>query len=374
MKVLIAPDSFKESLSAAAVADAIAAGVRRARPDVEVVLIPVADGGEGTVDAVVAACDGEMVAANVTGPLGGSVTARYGVVREANTAVIEMAEAAGLHLVPPERRNPLLTTTRGVGELVLHALDRDVQGFLIGIGGSATVDGGCGMAAALGVRFLDRKGAPIGPGGARVAELANIDMSARDERLAEVDIRVACDVTNPLVGPDGAACVYAPQKGAQPGQVELLERALENLASVIERDVGVDVRDSPGAGAAGGLGAGLVAFLDARLVKGAEAVIATVGLERALRDVDLVITGEGSLDRQTAYGKAATAVARAARDAGVPVAVIAGQVNVTKAQLREMGIAEAWSLVDDRIPPGEAIARAASLLEQRAAEIARAWA
>ena len=327
MRVLIAPDSFKETLSAIDVAAALAAGVRQAAPEAQLDLCPMADGGEGTVEAMVAATGGKFDSADVFGPLGEQRRARFGMLGDGRTAVIEMAAAAGLALVAPDRRDPMRTTTFGVGGLIRAALDREVKAIVIGIGGSATVDGGCGCAQALGVTFVDADGRACvcGLAGGGLGSIGRIDISDRDPRLAGVDIRVACDVTNPLTGPDGAAAVYGPQKGATAEMVQILEAGLKNLAEVIRRDLGIDVEHIAGAGAAGGLGAGLVAFAGARLESGVRIVADAVGLADRLAKADLVITGEGSFDAQSGSGKTACGVAEMAQRAGAAVICIPGQ-------------------------------------------------
>ncbi len=370
MKVVIAPDSFKETLSAVEVARAIAARVAEAAPDAEIDLCPMADGGEGTVEAMVAATGGEFRTADVFGPLGEPRRARFGLLAGGATAVIEMAAAAGLALVPPEKRAPLLTTTFGVGCLIRAALDAGARKLVVGLGGSATVDGGAGCAQALGVVFIDTGGAgsPCGLAGGGLATIGHIDMSGRDPRVAGADIRVACDVTNPLTGPEGAAAVYGPQKGATPAMVEQLEAGLANLAEVIRGDLGVDVEHLPGAGAAGGLGAGLVAFASAKLESGIAIVAEAVGLAGRVAGADLVITGEGRLDGQTAAGKLPVGVAELASAVGVPTVCIPGQA--TPDAPREL-FADIRPLVAGHVTVEEAMADPAPLLACRAAEAVR---
>lgn len=324
MRIVIAPQSLKGSLTAAEAGLAIAQGVQAVYPDAEVVVVPVADGGEGTVQALVDATGGEIVWQTVTGPLGEPVTAFFGILGDEQTAVIEMASAAGLPLVPPERRDPRITTTYGVGELILAALDRGCRRFIIGIGGSATNDGGAGMVQALGASLLTSDGTPIARGGAALATLAQISTDTLEPRLRECAVEVACDVNNPLCGPMGASAVYGPQKGATPEMVLQLDAALAHYAGIIERDIGLSVAAIPGAGAAGGLGAGLLAFLHAALRPGAQIVLEAVQLEAQLHATDLVITAEGQLDAQTAYGKSVGAVAALAKRYGIPVLAIAG--------------------------------------------------
>ena len=324
MRIVIAPQSLKGSLTAAEAGQAIAEGVREAYPEAEIEIVPVADGGEGTVQALVDATGGQIVSQTVTGPLGEPVDAFYGLLGDGRTAAIEMAACAGLPLVPVERRDPRITTTYGVGELMQAALDRGRRHFIIGIGGSATNDGGAGMAQALGAALLSQDQQPIARGGAALATLASISLETLDARLSECTIDVACDVNNPLCGPRGASAVYGPQKGATPEMVAQLDAALEHYAQIIERDLGAAVKDIPGAGAAGGLGAGLIAFLHATLRPGAQIVLEAVHLEERVRTADLVITAEGQIDVQTAYGKSIGAVAGVAKRYGIPVLALAG--------------------------------------------------
>ena len=322
MKIVIAPDSFKECLSSTAVADAIERGVLRVFPDAQIVKVPMADGGEGTVDAVAAATGAAVHRCRVTGPLGDRVEAHYAV--QSGIAVIEMAAASGLHLVPLDKRNPLKTTTYGTGELIKAALDECVTKIVVGVGGSATVEGGTGMAQALGLRFTDDAGKPVDGCGGNLARIARIDMSGLDTRVRNCAFEVACDVTNPLCGEHGAAHVYGPQKGATPEMVEQLASGLAHLARIIKSDLGVDVAEMPGAGAAGGIAAGLVAFLGAQLRSGVELLIETVHLEEKLHHADLVITGEGKIDQQTLSGKLPLGVARLASQRGVPTLATTG--------------------------------------------------
>jgi glycerate kinase len=327
MRVVIAPNAFKGSLTALEAAEAIGEGVRAALPDAELVLVPIADGGDGTVDALVAATGGERRTLRVRGPLGDPVDADYGLIDGGSTAVIEMAEAAGLALVPREKRDPRITTTYGVGELLQHAYDAGARHFIVGIGGSATNDGGAGMAQALGYHLLDEQGHELPPGGLALKRLARIHVGGVHAKWKDAEVDVACDVTNPLTGPSGASAVYGPQKGATPAMVVELDAALTHFAEIIRRDLGVDVEHVPGAGAAGGLGAGLVAFTGARLRPGAEMVMEALRLDERLAGAQLVITGEGRLDSQTArFGKGPAAVARHARHAGIPVVAIGGSV------------------------------------------------
>ncbi|MER3500279.1 MAG: glycerate kinase [Candidatus Fervidibacterota bacterium] len=369
MRFVIAPDSFKGSSSAKEVAQAIAEGLREALPDAECDLVPMADGGEGTVEALVAATGGEIVKVRVTGPLGEPVDAFFGLLGDRHTAVIEMAAAAGLHLVPPEKRNPMVTTTYGVGELIKAALDAGCRKLIIGIGGSATNDGGAGMAQALGARLLDASGNEIGFGGGALAKLARIDVSGLDLRVREAEIWVACDVTNPLTGPQGASAVYGPQKGATTEMVQLLDANLRHYAALLRRDLGVDVEQMQGAGAAGGLGAGLMAFCQAKLRRGVELVIEAVRLEERVRDAEFVITGEGKLDFQTGYGKVPHGVAQVAKRFGKPVIAIVGQLGEGAEKCREWGIDACFSILTKPMSELEAMTNALSLLRRIAEEL-----
>ncbi|VDZ75118.1 glycerate kinase [Atlantibacter hermannii] len=294
MKIVIAPDSYKESLPAAEVAQAIEKGFREIFPDAQYVRVPVADGGEGTVDAMISATDGSKITTQVTGPMGERVNASWGMSGDNNTAFIEMAEASGLSLVPLEQRNPLITTSRGTGELILHALDHGARNIIIGIGGSATNDGGAGMVQALGAKLTDAAGNAIGNGGGSLIALNTIDISGLDPRLKECTIRVACDVTNPLVGEKGASRIFGPQKGATEAMIVELDRNLGHFADVIKKSLRVDVKNVPGAGAAGGMGAALMAFLNAELRSGIEIVTEALNLEEHIHDCTLVVTGEGA--------------------------------------------------------------------------------
>ena len=327
MRVVIAPDKFKGSLSAAAAAEAMSRGVLLACPGASVDVVPMADGGEGTVDALVAATGGSVREALVTGPRGESLRARFGLLGDGRTAVLEMAAASGLVLVPSELRNPLVATTRGTGELMLAAVAAGANRLIVGIGGSATNDGGAGLGQALGFRLLDDEGHDLKPGGGDLRRLSRIDSSRRRHELDSVEVAVACDVTNPLCGPSGASAVYGPQKGATPEMVELLDRNLAHFASIVERDLGVAIRDLPGSGAAGGLGGGLVAFAGGKLSPGIELVIKAVDLESRLEHANLCLTGEGWLDGQSAFGKTAVGVARLAKSLRCPVLALCGSIG-----------------------------------------------
>ena len=326
MRITLAPDSFKGSLTALQVCAAASEGIAQLGLGVECIAVPMADGGEGTVQSLVDATGGQFVTVTVHGPLFEPVLATYGLLGDGKTAVIEMAAASGLPLVPPDRRDPLCTTTYGTGELVRAALDAGAREFIIGLGGSATNDGGMGMAAALGAKLLDVHGQEIRPVGGSLSQLARIAVSGFDGRISACRVRVACDVSNPLHGPQGAAHVYGPQKGATLEALARLDAGLEHFAEVVRRDLGADVAAVPGAGAAGGLGAGLIAFCGASLEPGVNIVIETVRLREKILGSDLCITGEGRLDRQTTYGKTPKGVAEVAAELGVPCVAIGGAV------------------------------------------------
>lgn len=371
MRVLVAPDSFKGSLTAAQVAASIELGLKRVRPDMEVIKVPIADGGEGTVEALVAATNGRVKEAVVTGPMGKPVTAVYGLSADKGTGFIEMAAASGLPLVPADRRNPMMTNTYGTGELIRAVLDCGCRRITMGIGGSATVDGGLGMAQALGALFYDNDGRLLGLGGKELTRLASIDLTAMDARLRDVDLVVACDVTNPLYGPNGAACVYGPQKGATPDMVVELDRGLGNLASLVEKQLGLDVCNLPGAGAAGGLGAALVAFCGARLARGIDMVIEVCRLREIMPGVDLVITGEGRTDYQTVHGKAPIGIAALAKEFHRPVVCLSGSLGPGFAKVYEHGINAAFSIVPGPVTLEEAMSGAAEYLADCAESLLR---
>ncbi|AXA66913.1 MULTISPECIES: glycerate kinase [Pseudomonas] len=373
MKIVVAPDSFKESLSAAGVARALARGLRQALPAAEIIECPLGDGGEGTLDAVLAATGGEVREARVTGPLGEPVTARWGWLAEQRTAFVEMASASGLELVPRSRRDVLVATSRGTGELLHAALDAGAERLVLAIGGSATNDGGAGLLQALGVRLLDKQGQALGPGGAALAMLASLDVTALHPRLAEVEVVIAADVDNPLCGPQGASQIFGPQKGASPEQVRQLDAALAHFATVTAATLGRDVREQPGAGAAGGVGFAALAFLQATFRPGIEVVAELVGLDDALIDADLAVTGEGRLDGQTLRGKTPAGVLRLAQRHGVPVVAVAGSLGEGYDALYEQGLAAAFSLVPGPLSLEEALAQAEVLLERTARDIGRLW-
>ena len=372
MKIVIAPDSFKESLSAPEVAEAIARGVKRAAPDAHIICIPMADGGEGTVSAVLAATQGEQRINRVQNALGQPIDAAWGWL-ENETAVIEMAAAAGLEHINPEVRDPLKATSAGVGELIRHALDAGAKHIVLGLGGSATNDAGAGMLQALGLRLLDQQGVELEQGGAALARLASIDDTHFDPRLRDVTVTIASDVNNPLCGVKGASAIFGPQKGATPAQVQQLDAALGHFADISATKLGHDKRDAPGSGAAGGLGFAAHAWMQARFRPGIEVVAGIGGLATAVQGASLVITGEGRMDAQTLLGKTPMGVATIAKQAGVPVIAIAGSLGAGYQALYAAGIQAAFSLTSGPSTLQEACANAASLLEDRAQDITRLW-
>lgn len=372
MKIVIAPDSYKESLSALEVASAIEAGFREIYPDAEYVKLPVADGGEGTVEAMVAETQGRVVQVEVTGPLGEPVQGFYGISGDECCAFIEMAAASGLELLPPDARNPLKTTSWGTGELIRHALDLGVTRIIIGIGGSATNDGGAGMVQALGAQLLTADGQPIAPGGAGLSTLAKIDISGLDPRLAQCQIDVACDVTNPLIGDKGASAVFGPQKGATPEMVVQLDRALAHYAGQIAQDLDLDVLTLEGGGAAGGMGAALYAFCGAHLRPGIDIVTDALHLDVLVADADLVITGEGRIDSQTIHGKVPVGVARVAKRYQIPVIGIAGSLTADVGVVHQHGLDAVFSVLHRICSLDEALAEAGTNVRMAARNIAAA--
>ncbi|WML32438.1 glycerate kinase [Neobacillus sp. OS1-32] len=343
--MLIAIDSFKGSISSVEGSKAIASGIKDVYPDAEIVTLPLADGGEGTVKTVVQATRGKLVNKEVTGPLGEKTIAAYGILADGNTAVIEVAEACGLPLVPLEKRNPLCTTTFGVGELILDAARQGCRNFVVGLGGSATNDGGIGMLQALGYRFLDSRGASISLGAKELAHIVKIDSSQVNPLLQQCSFRVACDVNNPLYGPDGASHIFGPQKGATPEMVEELDRGLKQLAEVVSAELGVDIQNIAGAGAAGGLGAAFSGFLKAKLESGVDLVLDMLEMEKHIVGADLVITGEGRIDGQTSMGKAPMGVARLAQSRHIPVIALGGSVVEETKGLHSLGIASIFPIL-----------------------------
>ncbi|MEG9623576.1 MULTISPECIES: glycerate kinase [Pseudomonas] len=373
MKVVIAPDSFKDSLDAAGVARAIGAGLAEVWPDAERVECPMADGGEGTMDAILAASHGELRRQVVRGPLGHSVEAGWGWLAESRTAIIEMAQASGLQRVPTDQRDACRSSTWGTGELIAAALAAGATRIVLAIGGSATNDGGSGMLRALGLRLLDADGQALEEGGLALGRLARIDASDLDPRLAEVQVEVAADVDNPLCGPNGASAIFGPQKGASPAQVQALDQALGHFADLCAQLLGDDVREFPGCGAAGGMGFAAKAFMGAQFRPGVEVVAELAGLDALVQGADLVITGEGRLDVQTLRGKTPMGVARVAKRHGVPVVVLAGTLGEGYQQLYAHGIDAAFALASGPMSLEQACAQAAQLLQARATDVARLW-
>lgn len=346
MKFILAPDSFKESMTSKEACKAMIVGIKKVVKDAECVIVPMADGGEGTVEALVEATGGELVNTIVTPPLGErKISAVYGILGDGDRAIIEMASASGIHLVKREERNPLITTTYGTGEIILDAINRGVKHIVIGIGGSSTNDGGAGMIQALGGKLLDKDGKEISFGGGALINLHSIDLSNLDSRLKDITIEVACDVTNPLIGETGASRIFGPQKGATEEMVVELDKALANYAEVIKRELGVDVAHVEGAGAAGGLGAALLAFLNGELKRGIELVIKHTGLEEKIKGADFVFTGEGGIDSQTIFGKTPMGVATVAKEQGVKTIAFAGKVEEGSENLYEVGISAIFSIM-----------------------------
>ncbi|POP78187.1 glycerate kinase [Pseudomonas syringae] len=373
MKIVIAPDSFKDSLSAQAVADAIASGVSEVWPHAELIKCPMADGGEGTIEALLAACNGELMSASVSGPLGTPVNAHWGWLADSRTAIIEMAMASGLQLLTLAQRDACVTSTEGTGQLISAALDAGARRVILAIGGSATNDGGSGMLTALGARFLDADDQTLAPGGLALADLARIDLSGFDPRLSDVCVEIAADVDNPLCGPNGASSVFGPQKGASPEQVMALDAALGRFADHTAQVLGQDLRDSPGSGAAGGMGFAAKAYLKASFRAGVEVVADLTGLEQVLIGADLVITGEGRFDAQTLRGKTPLGVARVAQRRQVPVIVLAGTLGEGYEQLYAHGIGAAFALVSGPMSLEQACRDTRRLLHERARDVARLW-
>ncbi len=373
MKIVAAPDKFKGSLTAPEVATAIEAGIRRIYRDAEVDLVPMADGGEGTVGTLISAMEGSAHFKVVTGPLGKPVEAAWGLIEDQDagrTAVIEMSAASGLNLVAGVN-DASATTTYGTGELIKTALDLGCRRIILGIGGSATTDGGSGAAEALGVRFFDSRGRRLGRGGGALGDLARIDTSELDRRLEGTEVRVACDVDNPLYGTHGAAHVYGPQKGATATEIARLDEGLRRLAAAIKSDLGLDVSETPGSGAAGGLGAGLMAFTGAELAPGVELISEAVGLRDRMAGAVLVITGEGQIDGQTKRGKVPAGVARLANELGVPTVAIAGTIGPGAEEVYASGLAAIEPICTRPMTFREATEQAATLVERAAERLLR---
>ncbi|MFS0823862.1 glycerate kinase [Bacillus sp. 1P02SD] len=355
MKVLIAIDSFKGSISSLEGSNAIALGIEEVYPDATIITIPLADGGEGTVESFIQATNGEMIETTVTGPLMEKISAMYGILGDKKTAVIEVAAACGLPLVPSDKRNPKLTTTFGVGELILDACHRGCREFVIGLGGSSTNDAGVGMLQALGFRFLDNKDQEVGCGGQHLKDISKIDASAVHPIVKECTFRIACDVNNPLYGPNGAAYIYGPQKGADETMVAELDDGLKHFSKIVLQTMNINIHSFPGAGAAGGLGAAFSGFLQGQLVSGVELVLDSVGMNQLLEGVDFVITGEGKMDGQTSMGKAPLGVAKRAQQKNIPVIALAGAMTGDTSALNELGITSFFSIINEPMTLDEAM-------------------
>lgn len=369
--IVLAPDSFKESMTAKEVCEAMERGIRKANSQIRCIHVPMADGGEGTMQSLVDATGGRVYSKEVVGPLGNNVVAEYGILGNGDIGVIEMASASGIHLVDSEKRNPLITTTFGTGQLIKACLDKGVKKLLIGIGGSATNDGGAGFIQALGGRLLDENGDDLSYGGGALAKLHTIDLSNLDERLKYVSVEVACDVNNPLCGKEGASYVFGPQKGATREMIEILDQNLSHYAEVIKEQLGKDVISKAGAGAAGGLGAGLMAFLDVKLKSGIEMVIEYANLEEKVRDADMVWTGEGSIDFQTQYGKTPLGVAMIAKKYNKPVIALAGRVGNDIDALYDKGIDAIFGIMRGVTSIEEALVKGPENVEKTSENIIR---
>lgn len=371
MHIVIAPDSYKGSLSAVGVANAMERGVISVFPNAQIHKLPIADGGEGTVEALVTATKGKVIHQVVQGPLGNPITASWGILGDGKTAVIEMATASGLTLVPKEKRDPRVATTYGTGELFRAALDQGIRKFIVGIGGSATNDGGTGMARALGVKFLDKFGKELSPGGAALINLAQVDLSGIDPRITEAIILVACDVDNPLCGPKGASAVYGPQKGATPEMVAQLDYALKHFAAIATEATGKNVSNMPGAGAAGGLGAGLLFFTNAQLRPGVDIILAAANFADIVKNATFVLTGEGATDFQTAFGKAPVGVAKIAKKFNIPTICLSGGLGKGSDDVLQQGIDALMSIAPRPMSLDECIHSADVLIEQATARVCR---
>lgn len=370
---LLAPDSFKESMTAKEVCEAMEIGIKRAIPDAECIHVPMADGGEGTVQSLVDSTGGTLIEKEVTGPLGTPVMAQYGILGDGKTAVIEMASASGIHFVTQETKNPLITTTYGTGELIRDCINKGITKIILGIGGSATNDGGAGMAVALGYKFLDKDGCELPFGGGALGELETIDTSDVISQLKDINILVASDVTNPLCGECGASVVFGPQKGATPEMVRTLDNNLRHYSKILKEQLGIDVVDAPGAGAAGGLGAGLLAFTNSTMKKGIEIVIDFNGLKQKLNNVDYCFTGEGGIDFQTKFGKAPFGVAQAAKsvNSNIKVIALAGYISQDAAALYDEGFDAIFGVVPGAADIDTLLAKGKENVSRTAESIAR---
>lgn len=371
MKIIVAPDSFKESMTAKEACEAIEKGMKIALPNAEFIKVPMADGGEGTTQSLVDATEGKMYFVETTGPLGEKVKSKFGILGNGEIAVLEMASTSGLELVPREKRNPMITTTYGTGELIKKAMDMGAKTILIGIGGSATNDGGAGMIQALGGKLLDENGKQISFGGGELSKIKKIDLSELDSRIKNIKFIAACDVQNPLTGETGAANVFGRQKGATEEMIKILDNNLKHYAELIRQDVKVDVENIPGAGAAGGLGAGLMAFLNAELRKGIDIVVEYSKLEEKIKGADFVITGEGSIDAQTRFGKTPYGVVSVAKKYGVPNITLAGNVSKDIEILYDYGFDAIFSIMQGVDNLDNALKNGKVNLEKTAKNIAR---
>lgn len=368
---VLAPDSFKESMTAKEVSMSMESGIKKVFADANFIHVPMADGGEGTMQSLVDSSNGEIFETKVTDPLGNIVVAKYGILGDGTTAAIEMAQASGIHFVTKETKNPLITTTYGTGELVKACLDKGVKKIILGIGGSATNDGGAGLAQALGVKLLDKDGNDIPRGGGGLDKLHTIDLTNIDARLKDVTFVVACDVTNPLCGEEGASNVFGPQKGATKEMIKTLDNNLMHYANVIKEQLGKDIKDIPGAGAAGGLGGGLLAFTNSTLQKGIEIVLEATKLREKLKDADYVFTGEGGIDFQTQFGKAPYGVATIAKQENKKVIVVAGYVGEGIDVLYDKGIDAIFTIVPGATDISEALKNGKQNVERTCENIAR---
>jgi len=371
MKIVIAPDSFKGSLTATEAADAIEIGFRAVYPDAEYVKVPMADGGEGTVQSLVDATSGTIINQSVIGPMGDMVSGFFGILGDSRTAVVEMAAASGIHLVKPEERNIYLASSFGTGQLINAALDHGCDKLIIGLGGSATNDGGMGMMKALGGQFLDQSSAPLAPDVRALSQLARIDLQHLNPRLGKTEIVVACDVDNPLCGENGAARVFGPQKGATEEDIAVLDQALARYGDVLSNNTGRNIAVEPGAGAAGGMGAALIGLMDAVVKPGVDLVIGIVELAKSIVDADLVITGEGRIDSQTIHGKTPVGVAKIAKSHNLPVICIAGSVEDDADIIHQLGIDEIYSVIEGDYDLTEVLIEAGHKLTQAAQKIAK---
>ena len=371
MKFVIAPDSFKGSLTALEVADSIEKGIKKIFEDSIIEKVPMADGGEGTVQSLVDSTGGKIINLKVKGPALKEVNAFYGILGDGKTAIIEMAAASGLPLLSAEEKNPAITTSYGTGELIKDSLDRGCRNIIIGLGGSATNDGGIGMLKALGIQFLDSNGEDIGFGGESLSKLCKIDLSSIDSRIRECNITAACDVTNPLCGPEGASYIFGPQKGADEEMIKMLDENLANYANIIKREFEIDIINASGAGAAGGMGAGLMAFLNAKLEKGIDIVINLTKLEERIKEADFVFTGEGMMDYQTAFGKTPYGVAKVAKKYNIPVIGISGGVGNGFETLYDKGFDSIFSIVDKPMSLKDAMKDGKKLIQSTAERIMR---